>query len=151
MAPKKKAKKTKKAPKAGKAAKRKAGARPKKAAPKKAAAGKAAPKKAARKKAAKTARPAPAPLPWRVPLEGEGRIGEVEDYFGHIGVIALKLEKPLAVGERIHVRGHTTDLTQSVDSIQIEHRAVQSASPGDSVGIKVSDKCRKGDWVYRAP
>src|SRR5262245_12236077 len=102
MAKKKPAKKTKKP------AKRKAAPKAKKAAPKKAAPKKAVKRAPAKKKAkAAAARPGPAPLPWRVPLEGERRIGVVDDYFSHVGVIAFTLEAPLAVGERIHVRGHT--------------------------------------------
>ena len=74
----------------------------------------------------------------------------VDDFFGHISVIAFKLEKPLSIGDKIHVRGHTTDLTQTVDSMQIGHQAVAKANPGDAVGIKISDKSRKGDYVYKA-
>jgi len=76
-------------------------------------------------------------------------IGKVEDYFAHIGVIALKLQAELAVGDTIHVKGHTTDLTQTVDSIQIEHQDVQTAKAGDSIGIKVKERVRKGDTVYK--
>ncbi|MBI4374853.1 MAG: translation elongation factor-like protein [Elusimicrobia bacterium] len=79
------------------------------------------------------------------------KLGIVEDYYGHINVIALVLEQPLAVGEHIHVRGHTTDLSQAVESMQIGHQSVSQANPGDAVGIKVNDKCRKGDYVYKAP
>lgn len=92
--------------------------------------------------------PAPA-LPWRQPLPGETFIGVVEDYFGHLGVVALTLNQPLAVGDRIHVRGHTTDLIQVIESMQIGHQGVQAAGPKDSVGLKVGDKCRNGDYVYR--
>lgn len=148
MAKKKSAKKkpVKKAKKARKAApKRKAAKRP----ARKAAAKKAAPKKAAARKKAKPQAPAgPAPLPWRVPLEGESKLGVVQDYYGHIGVIALTLEGSLKVGDKIHVRGHTTDLVQAVDSIQIGHESVPQANPGDGIGVKVSDKCRNGDFVY---
>lgn len=83
------------------------------------------------------------------PRVTEHKIGEVEDYFSRIGVIALTLADSLSIGDTIHVKGHTTDLTQRVDSMQIEHQPVQNAKKGDSVGIKVNDKCRKGDVVYR--
>ena len=80
----------------------------------------------------------------------EKPIGEVTHYFGKIGVMAVDLTDTLTVGEQIHIRGHTTDLILTVDSMQIEHQGVPKAGPGDSVGIKVGDKVRPGDTVYRA-
>lgn len=83
------------------------------------------------------------------PQANERKVGEVEDYFSRISVIALTLADSLSIGNSIHVKGHTTDLTQRVDSMQIEHQPVQDAKKGDSVGIKVNDKCRKGDAVFK--
>lgn len=97
-------------------------------------------------RAAKTA-PQPLPTGYR-PAANEIKLGEVEDYFSHIGVVALILEAALVVGDTIHIHGHTTDLTQKVESMQINHVPQESAKRGDSVGIKVNDKCRKGDKVY---
>jgi len=77
-------------------------------------------------------------------------IGEVTHYFGHLNVMAINLTDNLALGDKIHIRGHTTDLVCAVDSMQVEHQAVTKAGPGDSVGIKVTDKVRPGDQVYRA-
>ncbi len=79
----------------------------------------------------------------------ESEIGKVSDYFGHLGVMALELEADLVVGDTIRIKGHTTDLTQVVDSIQIEHQSVQKAKSGDSIGIKTKEKVRKGDTVYK--
>ncbi len=76
-------------------------------------------------------------------------LGAVEDYFSHVGVVALTIKSGLNVGDTIRVKGHTTDLTQKVDSMQIDHVAVTTAKKGDGVGIHVSDKCRKGDKVYK--
>lgn len=102
-----------------------------------------------RSKSAKTSKAAPVPLQTGYqPAANETKLGEVEDYFSHIGVIALILDGALAVGDTIHVHGHTTDLTLKVESMQINHLAVQNAKKGDSIGIKVNDKCRKGDKVY---
>ncbi|MBI2915348.1 MAG: translation elongation factor-like protein [Elusimicrobia bacterium] len=84
-----------------------------------------------------------------MPAANESVLGEVEDFFGHIGVIALTLKVPLVLGDTIHVRGHTTDLTQKVLSMQINRKPIQKAKKGDPVGIKVDDKCRKGDAVFR--
>ena len=80
----------------------------------------------------------------------EKPIGEVTHYFGKIGVMAVDLSDNLTVGETIHVKGHTTDVVVSVDSMQIEHERVPKAGPGDSIGIKVGEKVRPGDKVFRA-
>ena len=80
----------------------------------------------------------------------EKPIGKVTHYFGHIGVMAIDLTAPLAVGEQLHIKGHTTDLVVAVGSMQIEHESVEKAGPGDSVGIKVGEKVRPGDMAYRA-
>ena len=79
----------------------------------------------------------------------EELIGKVSDYFAKIGVIALELTGTLRVGDKIHVKGHTTDFEQIVDSIQIEHKNFSEAGPGASVGLKVKEHCRHNDSVYR--
>jgi len=76
-------------------------------------------------------------------------IGAVGHYYSRIDVAALTLEGTLRVGDRIHILGHTTDLTQVVDSIQIEHSSVDVGGPGADVAIKVAGKVRAGDKVYR--
>ena len=79
----------------------------------------------------------------------EERIGIVKDYFAKIGVAGIDLEGTLRAGDTIHIKGHTTDLEQVVDSLQIEHAQVAEAKAGDAIGIKVKDRCRGGDVVYR--
>ncbi len=79
----------------------------------------------------------------------EQEVGRVMDYFARIGVAGVELTGHLRVGDRIHIRGHTTDLEQVVESMQIERQPVQEAGPGDKVGIKVVDRCRPGDRVYK--
>ncbi len=79
----------------------------------------------------------------------EERVGIVNDYFARIGVAGVDLERTLRAGETIRIQGHTTDLEQVVESLQIEHEEVQEAKAGDSIGIKVQDRCRKGDLVYK--
>ncbi len=79
----------------------------------------------------------------------EEEVGRVTDYFARIGVAGVELTGRLRVGDRIRIRGHTTDLEQVVESMQIEHQPVQEAGPGDRVGIKVADRCRRGDRVFR--
>lgn len=79
----------------------------------------------------------------------EKEVGRVTHYFGNIGVAIIKLTDALRVGEKIHVKGATTDFEQVVESIQIEHKPVEEAKAGDEVGIKVSGKVREGDVVYK--
>jgi len=76
--------------------------------------------------------------------------GQIEHFFGHILVAAMKLKNPLAVGDVIHVKGHTTDFVQRIDSMQIDHASVQKAKKGQDVGFKVKDKVRAGDTVFFA-
>lgn len=78
------------------------------------------------------------------------KIGEVFHYFSKLGVAAIRLtDGVLKVGDTIQIQGPTTNLTQTVDSIQIEQTPVKSASKGQSVGIRVKDKVREKDLVYR--
>ncbi len=79
----------------------------------------------------------------------EEEIGRVTDYFAKISVAGIDLTGKLRVGETIRIRGHTTDLELVVESLQIEHDQVEEAGAGDKIGIKVSDRCRNGDHVYR--
>lgn len=75
------------------------------------------------------------------------RIGKVTHYYKKLGVAALDLEEPLLVGDRVHIAGHTTDLEQPVESLEIEHRRVSRALPGQSAAVKVLDRVRPGDAV----
>jgi len=80
----------------------------------------------------------------------EEQIGRVTHYFGKIAVAAIEIsDGTLAVGDTIHVKGHTSDFTQTVDSIQIDGAAVHQATPGQNVGIKTVDHAREHDVVYK--
>ena len=80
----------------------------------------------------------------------EGKcVGCVEHYYSKLGVGIVKLKDKLAVGDKVKIKGHTTDINQTVDSIQINHEDVKEAKKGDVVGIKVSDKVREDDAVYK--
>jgi translation elongation factor EF-1alpha len=79
----------------------------------------------------------------------EDPIGKVTHYFGRLGVAAVQLTGPLAVGDLIHVKGHTTDFSQAIDSLEVEHQKVSTGDPGDEVAFKVIDKARIGDQVFR--
>ena len=76
-------------------------------------------------------------------------IGVVDDYFAHVGVIALKLQDEVNMGDNIHIKGHTTDLTLIIDSMQIEHNSVTNAKAGDNVGIKISERAHRGDKIFK--
>jgi len=80
----------------------------------------------------------------------EEKVGVVIHYFANIGVAGIKItDGELSVGDTIHVQGHTSDFTQTVDSIQMEHEAVSTARPGDEVGLKVVKYAREHDAVYK--
>lgn len=76
-------------------------------------------------------------------------VGKIAHYFTNIGVAVIELEDTLRVGDEISVEGSTTNFTQKVESMQIEHEKVQEAKKGDSVGMKVVDRVREGDQVFR--
>ncbi len=80
----------------------------------------------------------------------EGKeIGKVTHFFGHLSVAIVELKGNLKVGDTIHIKGATSDVTQAVDSIQVEHEKIEEAKAGDSVGLKVQDKVREQDIVYK--
>jgi translation elongation factor EF-1alpha len=78
----------------------------------------------------------------------EKLVGTVSHYFGKPKVAGIELSDDLKVGDTIHVVGHTSDFTQQVDSIQIDHADVEAAHPGDSIGVKVGERVREHDRVY---
>lgn len=79
----------------------------------------------------------------------EKKIGDVVHYYDDIGVAGVVLTGKLKVGDTIHVKGHTTDFIDTVGSMEIDHESVKKAKKGDDVGIKVSDRVREHDEVYR--
>ncbi len=80
----------------------------------------------------------------------EEKIGVVIHYWGKIGVAGLKItDGELKVGDTIHVKGHTSDFIQQVESMQVENESVDVARPGDDVGLKVEEHARTHDEVYK--
>lgn len=79
----------------------------------------------------------------------EERVGVITHYFAKIGVAALTLEAGLKVGDTIRIKGHTSDFTQKVESLQKEHESIAEAGKGDDVGIQVKEHAREHDVVYR--
>jgi len=76
-------------------------------------------------------------------------IGKISHYFTKIGVGVIELSDELKVGDRISIEGATTNVQQTVDSMEIEHENMQSAGAGQSVGMKVAQRVREGDLVYK--
>lgn len=79
----------------------------------------------------------------------EQEIGKVSDFFARPVVAAIELTAPLKVGDKVHFKGHTTDLETVIESMQINNQNVIEAQKGDSVGVKVPDRVRKTDLVYK--
>ena len=80
----------------------------------------------------------------------EGKIGFVSNYFSKISVAAVEItDGTVSVGDTLHFLGHTTDFESTVHSMQIEHKFVTEAKKGDAVGVKVPEKVREGDKVYK--
>ena len=75
--------------------------------------------------------------------------GKVSDFFARPVVAGIELTATLKVGDNIHIKGHTTDLEFTVESMQIDNVNVEQAKAGDNIGIKVSDRVRRGDIVYK--
>jgi len=79
----------------------------------------------------------------------EEEVGRVSDFFARPVVAGIDLTAKLKVGDKLHIQGHTTDIELVVASMQINNVDVKEAKPGDAVGIKVPDRVRRGDRVYK--
>lgn len=77
------------------------------------------------------------------------RIGTVTHYFDHISVAVLNLTDKLHVGDQVHFLGHSTDFKQEVSSLQIEHKPVTEAKPGEDVAVKVIQRVHPSDGVFK--
>jgi len=78
------------------------------------------------------------------------KVGEVFHYFGKIGVAAIRLtDGALAIGDTIQIQGPSTNLTEVIESLQMEHATVTRAEKGQEVGVKVTDRAREKDLVYK--
>jgi len=91
----------------------------------------------------------PAPRPAK-PAPSEERIGVVTHYFAHPSVAIIQLESgTLRVGDMIHIRGHTTDFTQKVESLEVKHAQTTEVGPKDDFGLKVVEHAREHDVVFK--
>ena len=77
-------------------------------------------------------------------------IGKVTHFYGNLGVAIVKFNKKIDAGSKLHFQGATTDFTETVNSMQFDHKPIESASRGKEVGIKVKGKVREGDEVFEA-
>jgi hypothetical protein len=107
----------------------------------------ASPKKA--KRTAKAASKSTRPSPPAQPVPPGKRIGVVTHFFGHVSVALIRLESgTLRVGDLIHIRGHTTDFEQKVESLQVDHAPANEVGPKDDFGLKVIEQVREHDVVF---
>jgi putative protease len=110
---------------------------------------KAAKPRAVKRAAKKPAKKAGARAP-KLPESALEKIGEVTHYFPHVNAAAVKLLKDgLKVGDKIYLKGHTTDFKENVESIQLDHVSIQEGKKGQEIGLLVKSRVRIGDSVYR--
>jgi len=116
-------------------------------------AGKPARKAPSRRAQPRARKPAPAKpvVTPALPAPPGERIGIVTHYFSHLAVAVLKLDRDarLRVGDNIRIQGHTTDFSQRIESLQVDHAPVPEVGPKDDFGVKVRENAREHDVVYR--
>ncbi len=76
------------------------------------------------------------------------KVGKITHFFGNLSVAVIELEGEIIAGDEIHIKGHTTNFTMKVDSMQIDHKEVEKAGAGQSIGMKVPDAVRQNDEVF---
>ena len=81
-------------------------------------------------------------------LAEEREVGVVSHYFTKIGVAIVELTDAVKVGQKLHIKGATSDFTQKLESMQIDHKPVEEAKKGDSIGLKIKEHAREHDKVF---
>lgn len=81
-------------------------------------------------------------------LAEEREVGAVSHYFTNISVAVIEITDTLKKGDKIHIKGATSDFVQTVDSMQVDHKEVEEAKPGDDIGMKVAEHVREHDKVF---
>ncbi len=79
----------------------------------------------------------------------EQKVGTITHYFGHIQVAAITLEDTLSVGDTVRIKGHTSDFTQKIDSMQLEHESIEVGTKGQEIAIRVIEHARQHDEVLK--
>ncbi len=88
--------------------------------------------------------------PKKLAKKQEGKlVGLITHYFPHVQAAVIKLKAPLSMGDTVKIKGHTTDLTQLITSMQIDRVDISSAKKGDEIGLQVSSRVRQNDKVYK--
>lgn len=88
--------------------------------------------------------------PKEAPEQAPGEeIGKVVHYYSKIGVGVIELNKDLKVGETIKIKGATSDFDQKVDSMQVDHKNIEEAKAGQSIGLKIKEHARENDKVFK--
>lgn len=83
-------------------------------------------------------------------VSGAKPIGGVTHYYSHLGVAIVKFSKTVNKGDRVRFKGATTDFEETMNSMQYDHKDIETAKKGQEIGIKVSEKVREGDQVFEA-
>jgi hypothetical protein len=89
------------------------------------------------------------PAARKLPKEEGQLVGAVTHYFPHVQAAVIKVKSPLALGDTIKIKGHTTDLTQTISSMQIDRTPINQAKKGDEIGLLVESRVRQHDKVYK--
>ncbi len=84
-----------------------------------------------------------------MPEQKKKPVGKVIHYYSKIGVAVVELSGKLKVGDEILIKGATTDLKQTIGSMQVEHEQVEEAKKGQAIGLKVDDRVKEGDQVFK--
>jgi len=80
----------------------------------------------------------------------EEKVGKVQKFFAKPSVAAIEVSTGLLrIGDRLHFKGHTTDFEDTITSMQVEKEPIEEAKPGDLIGIKVKERVRENDTVYK--
>jgi translation elongation factor EF-Tu-like GTPase len=82
-------------------------------------------------------------------MEELRKVGRVSHFFGRINVAVIEVKGTISVGDQIVIKGPTTDIEQTIDSMEIEHEKVKQAEAGQSIGMKVNGRVRENDIVYK--
>jgi translation elongation factor EF-1alpha len=82
-------------------------------------------------------------------MEELREVGKVSHFYNNINVAVIEVTDTISVGDKIFIKGPTTDIEQTVDSMEIEHQKIKQATAGHSVGMKVTGRVRENDIVYK--
>jgi hypothetical protein len=102
----------------------------------------------ARAKTVKTKKANPKPRT-KTSVKNDNVIGKIIHYFPHVKAAVIKLSAPLSIGEKIKIKGHTTDFTQVITSMQMDRVDITSAKPKEEIGLLVNSRVRQHDTVYK--